>query len=106
MNYPMKVTTERALTRLFGDIDVPFGLLAQGVPLSQRDVQCTPETSVAERMRQLCDRLESFIVQMAQELDELGDDELPRLRSEAAALLLALREIQTHFPDMISGPGK
>lgn len=102
MDYPVSDKLRSALLQLFDDESVALGLLGQGIPLAQRDVSCSTATNPAQRIRLLCDKLESFISQMASEVGELGADELPRLRSEAAAMLLVLREIQSHFPDVIT----
>lgn len=39
--------------------------------------------------------------QMAREPAELGDEEAPRLQSEARGLLIALRELAVRFPDAV-----
>lgn len=90
-----------ALQKLFGNQEIAFSLLGQDIPLSQRDIKISVGDDPNKRARALCKKIESFIVQLANELDELGDDENPRLRAEATAMLVALREIQTHFPDAI-----
>lgn len=101
MNYPISENLRSALRKIFDDESVAYGLLGQGIPFSQREVLCTSDMEPAQRIRILIDRLESFIVQMANELSELGPDELPRMRAEATAILLTLREIQSHFPEII-----
>ncbi|MBN2296698.1 MAG: hypothetical protein JXM70_29995 [Pirellulales bacterium] len=101
MNYPVSKTLLSAIQRLFDDPGVATGLLGQGVPLTERDVACTTSMNALERVDLLRKKIELFLTQMAAELDELGEDELPRLRSEATAMLVVLGEIQSHFPDVV-----
>ncbi len=57
--------------------------------------------SSVERARCLLARLEGYIVQMSAECVELGSEtETERLRSEATGLLIALRELARHFPEI------
>jgi hypothetical protein len=101
MNYPVNEDLRLAIERLFDDPGVADVLLGQGVPLAQRDVACRPAMDALERVDLLRKKIELFVTQMASELEELGEDELPRLRSEATAMLVVLGEIQSHFPDVI-----
>lgn len=43
------------------------------------------------------DTLESYVISMADEIDELGEEERPRLQAEARATLIALREIHWYL---------
>jgi hypothetical protein len=105
MEYPLSQNFRLAVRQLFDDESVANGLLGQGVPLAHRDVPCTPDTDPRQRVLLLSKKLESFVIQMANELNELGPDELPRLKAEATAVLLVLREIQSYFPDVIGEKG-
>lgn len=100
MDYPVSPTLRSAIQQLFEDEHVAYTMLGQLSPLSEREIECPPDADASQRARALCKKLESYIELKAEELDELPDDHL-RLRSEAVGLLLALREIQTHFPDAI-----
>lgn len=53
-----------------------------------------PPASYEERVAQLEQTLVKYILQMAAELEELGEDERPRLESEARATLVAIREVR------------
>lgn len=101
MNYPISANLRSAIQALFDDESIALGLLGEGVALSQQDVTCNPQMKPAQRLQLLCNKIESFIMQMANELSELGPDELPRLRAEATGMLVVLRELQSHFPEVI-----
>lgn len=82
----------RALSGLFGGLDVPEGLLGLDHPLDRSGLP-TPN----ERPDALIHKLEDYIKNMAAELEELGPGEGPRLKSEASGLLIALRELRLYF---------
>ncbi len=92
-----------ALSRLFQGPEEGMTMLgaAEGLfPPSWQEEPLNRSMSPAERARQLRNRLEGYLVQMAKEREELDSpEESARLRSEAAGLVLALREIWHHFPE-------
>jgi hypothetical protein len=87
----------RALETLFGDARLGSNFLeihhdneSDGLP-----------KSVAERARRLRETLETYVINMAAELKELGDDEAARLQAEARATLIASREVVSSFPESV-----
>lgn len=82
----------RALSGLFGGLDVPEGLLGLDRPLDRNGLPALDERPAA-----LIHKLEDYIKNMAAELEELGPDQGPRLKSEASGLLIALRELRRYF---------
>ena len=92
-----------ALSILFGDPEEGMRMLgaAEGVfPPSWQEKPLDRSIDPAKRARQLLARLEGYLVQMANEREELDSPgESERLRSEAVGLVLALREIWHHFPE-------
>lgn len=58
--------------------------------------------SLLTRLRSLQRKLESYVRQMPAESSEIGcDDTTDALRMQAIGLLLALREIQRHVPEIV-----
>lgn len=106
--YPISDALRSAFTRLFDDPSVPDGLLGNdsAFPVEMRIPPVEAGTSTATRATRLRARLESFVVQMAAELEELGPEEHMRLRAEAVATLVAIRELVTHFPEALPSPGR
>jgi hypothetical protein len=105
--YPIARELRAAFRRLFADETVPEGLLGKdggSFPASWKQQSLSPSLSVALRARQLRTKLEGFVVQMARERDELGPTEGERLRAEATATLVALRELALHFPEALEDP--
>ena len=101
MYYPISPSLKNALEQLYDDPSMPDGFLAQGLPLSQRNSTVPKEFDCTQRVQMLCQRMEEHIELLAEQIEELGEGELPRLRAEATATLIALREIQTHFPYIV-----
>lgn len=55
----------------------------------------------SERASRLKDKLESIILQMAAESAEIGSDETTdTFRMQSIGILIALRELQRHFPEI------
>jgi hypothetical protein len=90
----------RAIQALFGDVRTGLALLE--VP--DDDVREKAGDSAASRAMQLRDSLEGYIVNMAREVEELGPSEAERLRAEARATLIALRELFARFPEVAREP--
>ena len=105
--YPIARELRAAFERLFDDQSVPDGLLGNDsstFPATFKQASLDPELPVALRARQLREKLEGFIMQMARERDERGAAEGERLRAEATATLVALRELALHFPESLERP--
>jgi hypothetical protein len=83
----------QAVERLFGE--ARMGLQFLELP---HDEVNAPLLVGEDRARQLRSVLEGYVVGMANELDELGEEERPRLVAEARATLVALRELNRFFP--------
>jgi hypothetical protein len=100
--YPVSSQLRGAIEVLFNDPSVGLGFLGRGIdflPLSGKEPSLSPNMSAADRARMLREKLESYVMQMAAEAEELGEEEVPRLRSETTATLVVLRELQRHFPE-------
>ena len=100
--YPVSTQLGTALESLFGDVSVGIGYLGRGldsIPASEKAQSLNRDLNATERACLLREKLEGYVVQMAAEAAELGEDEVPRLRSESAATLVVLRELQTYFPE-------
>lgn len=93
-----------AIERLFDDPSAAYALLGEGrrvVPDDWYEEELSIKTSVPKRARSLEQRLEKYVVQMSEESAEYGSsDETRRLRAEATGLLIALRELRRHFPEV------
>jgi len=100
--YPMSEPLNRALEDLFDDPSVAFGLLGIDEGSSSENSRAQPldlRIAEGERARRLRAVLERYVLDMAAEREELGEEELPRLRAESTAMLVALRELMRHFPE-------
>lgn len=98
--YPISAPLRSALEALFPDFTVAEGLLGDDL----RDKGLNPERAVdsaSAKALELKNVLEGYLCQMAKELEELGDEEAPRLQSEARGLLVALRELALRFPEVV-----
>ena len=105
-NYPINSTLRAAIESLFDDPSVGLGLLGPDddfLPSSAREPALRLDMPPADRASRLRGKLEAYVSQMAAELDELGEKEAPRLRAEATATLVVLRELQIHFPEAFDG---
>lgn len=85
-----------ALTTLFGESAVGRGFLE--TPSGSETLASGCPT---DRVKDLLGVLVRSVVNMARELEELGDVEGERLRAEARATLIAIRELASRFPDCI-----
>ena len=71
------------------------------------DETLSPNASPVERARMLRRKLETHVIHMAGESEELGDAaETLRLRTESIGVLIALRELWLHFPEAFQQPPK
>jgi len=93
----------KALETLFeDDIRRALNVLGLGdIPKDMQKESANPNVNYKERVENLIRSLESFIVQMAMEKEELGSlEETNRLRYECVGILLAIREIRINFPEI------
>jgi len=102
-SYPMSDVLQSAIESLFDDPSVAYGAL--GVDRAEPDEwdedSCCAATDPIERARLLLRTLENYIVQMAEEHEELGSPEASdTLRMQAVGILVALRELVRHFPEL------
>lgn len=100
--YPVSAPLRSAIEFLFDDPSIGLGFLGRGidfVPPSNNEHDLAPNLSAEDRARQLREKLEGYVVQMAAEANELGEGEVPRLRAETTAILITLRELQNYFPE-------
>ncbi|MEO8069115.1 MAG: hypothetical protein ABI599_15565 [Flavobacteriales bacterium] len=101
-DYPISTSLRSSIESLFEDHSVAEGLLGielDGLSRFDAEPAMNPTLSPAERAASLRRRLEGYVSLMAAELKELGEDEAPRLRAEATATLVGLRELWRHFPE-------
>ena len=104
-NYPVNRKLRNSIDSIFEDPSVGLGFLGIGIDfLSNLDegVSLVQRGDPIERICQLRDKLEDFVAQMAVEILELGEEEAPRIRAEATATLIILREIRNYFPEAFS----
>lgn len=103
-SHPVSTKLKRALEALFEDPAPALQVLGAGsraLPGSWYEEALAPSVSASRRARMLCSRLESYIEQMAQESAELASQpDTERLQFEAKGLLIALREVIRHFPEV------
>ena len=105
MDYPLSTELRHAIEVLFEESSVGLGFLGRGAKFLTVDAEeetLSPKMLPELRAKRLRQKLESYIAQMAAEALELGEEELPRLRAEATATLVVLRELKTHFPEAFS----
>jgi hypothetical protein len=101
MNYPVTVRLSSAIERLFEDPLPAFGCLGLDAEEGFVEPQLRQVVEPVLRARALRDRLEKYVVNMAdesEEMDCLASTET--LRGHAIGLLIALRELQRHFPEL------
>jgi hypothetical protein len=100
--YPITNELQHAIRVLFDEPSIPTGLLGDdldSVPSSWIEKAFSPQTPPLERVRKFRGTLEKYVINMALEANELGEEEISRLRAEATATLVALRELMRHFPE-------
>ena len=100
----MKLTSDEAaaIRKLCRDSYVArdiLGDIPRDLPPDSYPPDDNPRMDYRERLRAYTAKLRSYIVTMAAELDELPDD-ASRLGSEAVGILLALRDLDHHFPEL------
>lgn len=90
---------EAALRALFPGYSVARGLYGRKEPDLPFGNPLEPVEQRLDRVRQI---LEDYIVDMAAEYEELGEEEGERLRGEATGLVLALRELCREVPEALA----
>lgn len=98
--YPVSDALENSLKILFPDYSIAEGLLGNDLRDKDVDLEQRPLESPEARVLDLKIIIERYLIQMARELDEYGEDDALRLQSEAKGLLLALRELAVRFPEV------
>jgi len=110
MRYPVTADLAAGIEKLFETPATAFDFLGALEEMSGRagsDHSLSLNASSADRARMLRRKLETYIVQMASESEELGDAaETLRLRAESVGTLIALRELWLHFPEAFEQPSK
>jgi hypothetical protein len=104
--YPLSPGLRKSIGVLFADPSVAYGLLGHELDSRCSEVGAAAEGSALrypDRLRSLCTKLEGYVAQLAEEAGEMDHQELPRLRGEAVGVLVALRELQRHFPEELGG---
>jgi len=101
--YPVSAELRQAIERLFDDPSVAYGSL--GVDRSDGDglyeSPCNRSLPPGQRAAMLQAKLETYIRQMAKEHEEIGSPEASdTLRMQAIGLLISLRELLLHFPEL------
>ena len=106
-DYIISDSLKRAIQSLFDDPASAFA--AVGAHQSDnKDFEPALSTSVDIRVRAavLRDVLETYIMQMASEAVEIGCLETTdTLRMQAIGILIALRELRRHIPEVTTGGG-
>lgn len=97
--YPVRGVLKEAIERLFDEPSAACSVLGlDGEALESRHDLSVP---AAKRVALLRAKLEEHIAQMADEHEEMGSPSATdTLRMQAIGLLIALRELAAHFPEL------
>jgi hypothetical protein len=104
--YPVSPELRQAIERLFDNPSVAYGALGtdRTRPDEWYESGCDAAIAPVRRATMLRAKLEKFIQQMAQEHEEMGSPETSdTLRMQAIGLLISLRELHLHFPELQGG---
>jgi hypothetical protein len=107
MKYPVSNKLKAAIEILFDSPAAGLGFLGALEEMSPKNGyqdSLSPNMSPTERARLLRKKLEGYVELCAAQIEELGPDEVLRLRTESAATLIALRELWLHFPEAFEQP--
>jgi len=100
--YTLTTQLRTAIESLFDDPAMAYSSL--GVDEGPADIyepNVSTETGIVDRLAKLRGKLESYLVQMAAESAEIGCQEsTDTLRMQAIGILIALREMQRHVPEI------
>lgn len=99
----MSERLDRALQRLYpGEDTGQLALGLVGLDPSVRQPPADPKTPYGERVQELVKTLEYWVDLNARQLDEFeGKYDETRLKFEARAILLVLRELHRVFPEVV-----
>ena len=98
---PLSKEEKQALRMLQGESSVIRDALESDI-LDLGDLKRDPKNTTSpplDRASDLTKLIKNYLINMSQELEELPD-ERKRLESEAVGLVVALREIYAHFPEL------
>jgi hypothetical protein len=101
--YPISTELRQAIERLFDNPSIAYGSLGadRTDPDEWYESGCDASVPPVSRAAMLRTKLEKFIHQMAQEHEEMGSPEASdTLRMQAIGLLISLRELLAHFPEL------
>jgi hypothetical protein len=102
-HYPLSSELRKAIERLFKDPGAALAALAADrSPRDDRNASaCDPTLPAIERAALVRAKLENYVQHMALEHEEMGSPEASdTLRMQAIGLLIALRELVWHFPEV------
>jgi hypothetical protein len=101
--YPISEKLDRALQKLYpGEETGQLALGLIGVDPSLRKQPADPRTPYGERIEELVKIIEYWVDLNARQLDEFeGEYDETRLKFEARAMLLVLRELHRLFPEVV-----
>jgi hypothetical protein len=100
--YPVNQELRDSIESIFDDVSIGLGFLGVGVnfmPDGDGGIPLDQKGDPIERVQRLRIKLEEYVVQMGAELKELGEQDVSRIRAEATATLIFLREIKRYFPE-------
>lgn len=99
--YPVSEKLKQAITVLFeypGDGFIALGI--GGFPNAAKDQPADPQVPYTARVTDLRKKLEGWVALYAAEIEEFeGEADMIRIRSEARAILMVLREVHRAFPE-------
>ena len=100
--YTLSDELRTAIESLFSDPAMAYSSLGvEDGPAVIYEPDVSTETGIVDRLAKLRGKLESYLVQMAAESAEFGCDETTdTLRMQAIGILIALREIRRHVPEI------
>ena len=102
MKYPISDPLRKAISTLFDDSSIGLEIVGARriLPPDWYQEGKSKSFPIAKRARMLREKLENNICNMAAEKVEYGSqEETERLRAEATAALIALRELFLHLPE-------
>ena len=100
--YPASEKLKQAITALFED--PANGFIALGIggfPGAAKGQPADPQVSYTARVTDLRKKLEEYVALYAAEVEEFeAEADVIRIRSEARAILMVLREVHRAFPEV------
>lgn len=104
--YPISGELRAAFGALFDDVSVPIGLIGADriMPEDWYQEGPPPKLDPGERARHLREKLEDFVITLAAQSEELQCPKVTEeTRCQVVGVLVALRELQLHFPEVLKG---